>query len=562
MATQNKQTKNIKAKKNTKGKAKKAPLSRRARITILSVALSVLLVAGAVLGTVLYLSNRPFNYYKEDISKYITLDADKYKDFAVELKLDAITELSIDERINQLLNAHKSDTAQNGGLDDRDVAIRVGDVVTLFYRGYYFDDKNERVEFDGGCNIEYKNGKVTADTLTIGSGSFFSGFENDLIGKVPEQYSRLSPIVDGVIEEGDVVYVTMSAILPGNKSFQNKLVRIDLSDPDLEKNWGVGIKEFFVGKELRQVTSSLELTLPEAQEGQSKVYYSSIKPMFRTKDESNPIVVTTYCPISHTEATLAGKTLYFEVFVEGVVHYDTPTLTESFIRDTLKLTDEDLNKFEGEDIFAKFREYIREELNEGYSLSGGYVTGYRDSYDSLLDEKIWDKLDELTKIIKIPKRAIQPLYEDYLDSLAADFEYYKETYGYTSIEQYICDAMGTETLEEADEMIWYLSANAVKEKMVVFQIAKNEGLIGDEEAIKAQAKEMFDEVMTYYVEQVYAEQFKKYDTEEKYDAAYAELEATLRKQYTDEYLMENAIYEMVFERLRTYPKVTVVGRGQ
>lgn len=529
---------------------------------ILCIVLAVLLVAGAVLGTVLYLNNRPFNYYKEDISKFITLDTEAYKDFTIEMKLDAITELSVDERINQLLNANKSDTAQNGGLSDRNVAIRVGDVATIFYRGYYFNDKNERVEFNGGSNIQYQNGKVTADALTIGSGMFFSGFENDLIGKVPEEYTKLEVVTDGVISEGDIVYVSMSAVLPGNKSFQNKTVRIDLSDPDVEKEWGVGIKEFFIGKELRQVTKELELELPETVEGQSKVHYSSIKPMFLTKDESNPIVVEAYCSISHTDPTLAGKTLYFDVFVQGVVHYDTPTLTESFIRDTLKLTDEDLNKYEGADIFEKFRGYVREELMSGYQTSGQQVAGYRDTYDSLLDEKIWAKLDELTKIIKIPKRAIQPVYEDYLDTLVADYEYYKDTYGYSSVEQYICDAMGEETLEAADETIWYLSANAVKEKMVIFLIAKAEGLLDDEDAIKKQAQEMFDEVMVYYVESVYAEQFKKYDTQEKYDAAYAELEASLREQYTEDYLAESAIYEMVFEKLREYPTVTLVGRGQ
>ena len=73
---------------------------------------------------------------------------------------------------------------------------------------------------------------------------------------------------------------------------------------------------------------------------------------------------------------------------------------------------------------------------------------------------------------------------------------------------------------------------------------------------------MFEEVIAYYVESVYAEQFAKYDTQEKYDAAYAELETNLRTQYTEEYLMESAVYEMVFEKLRSYPTVTLVGRGQ
>ena len=560
MATQNKNVKN--GKKPTKN-TKRAPLSKRAKITILSIVLSVVLVAGAVLGTVLYLNNRPVNYYKEDMTQFITVDVDAYKELKLELKLDAVTELSIDERINQLLNANKYDTALNGGLSDRSQVIEVGDVVTIFYRGYYFNEQNERVEFDGGCNIQYQNSGVIGTALTIGSGMFFSGFENDLIGKTASEYSTLSPVTSGVIEDGDIVYLSIGeAVLPGNRSFKNKTVRIDLSDPDVEKEWGVGIKDFLIGMELKQATKSLELDLPETVDGQSKVHYSTLKPMFLTKDESNPIVVETYCSISHSEPTLAGKTLYFDVFVEGVVHYDTPTLTESFIRDTLKLTDEDLNKYEGADIFEKFRGYVREELMTGYYTSGQYVTGYRDTYDSLLDEAIWEQLDKLTKIIKIPKRAIQPIYEDYLDSLVADYEYYKDTYGYSSVEQYICDAMGTKTLEEADETIWYLSANAVKEKMVVFLIAKQEGLLDDMDAIEEQAKEMFEEVITYYVESVYAEQFAKYDTQEKYDAAYAELETNLRAQYTNDYLKESAVYEMVFEKLREYPTVTLLGRGQ
>ena len=560
MATQSKQTKNNK--QPTK-KAKRAPLSRRAKITILAIVLSVVVVAGVVLGTLLYLNNRPVDYYKEDISKFISLDTDAYKNYAIEIKLDAVTELAIDERINQLLNANKPDTALNGGTSDRSQPIDVGDVVTIYYRGYYFNEQNERVEFSGGTNIQYQNSGLTGTALTVGSGMFFSGFENDLIGKIASEYSKLSPVTSGVIEEGDVVYLSIGeAVLPGNRSFKNKTVRIDLSDPDLEKEWGVGIKEFLIGTELKMATKSLELELPEAVDGQTKVHYTTLKPMFLTKDESNPIVVETYCSITHTDAQLAGKTLYFDVFVEGVVHYDAPTLTESFIRDTLKLTDEDLNKYEGADIFEKFRGYVREELMGGYYNSGQYINGYRENYDQLLDDKIWEKLDELTKIIKIPKRAIQPVYEDYLDTLVADYEYYKDTYGYTSVEQYICDAMGASTLEEADESIWYLSANAVKEKMVVFLIAQAEGIVEDEAAIKAQAAKMFEEVIAYYVESVYAEQFAKYDTQEKYDAAYAELETNLRTQYTEEYLMESAVYEMVFEKLRSYPTVTLVGRGQ
>ena len=551
--------------KQSPKKAARKPLSRRAKIAILCVSLAVLLVAGIVIGTVVYLNNRPFDFYKEDISKYISLDKEAYRQYALTMKIDGITEQVIDERIHQILNEHKSSTALNSGKSDRNTEIKVGDIVTIFYRGYYFDENNNRVEFDGGSNIQYSSGKVTPTTLTIGSGAFFSGFETGLIGKIPEQYANLTPQTEGYVEEGDVVYVQMSAVLPGNRSFNNKVVRIDLDDPNLEKDWGVGFKEYLIGRELRQNDPSpAPFELPEAVEGQEVVYYTNVKPMFKAADENDmePIVVETYCSINYTNAPeLAGKTLYFEVYVRGTVHYNTPTLTEDFIRNTLKLTDEDLEKFEGDDILTKFRGYVREELMNGYKTGSNVIAGYLETYDSMLDELIMEHLNEITKIIKIPRRAIQPVYEEYIDSMIADFEYYKNTYDYTSVEQYMMDATGTDSVQKADEMIWYLAANAVKEQMAIFLIAREEGLIADEATLKAEADAMLDDVVQYYVDGYYADTFAKY-TPEEYTKAYEELKNNLRAQYTEEVLIENAIYERVFEFLRSCPTVTLIGRGQ
>ena len=256
-----------------------------------------------------------------------------------------------------------------------------------------------------------------------------------------------------------------------------------------------------------------------------------------------------------------GKTVYFEVYVRGTVHYDTPTLTESFIRDTLKLTDEDLEKYEGEDILTKFRGYVRDELMNGYNNGTNQISGYTSIYESQLNDLIWERLNEITKIIRIPKRAIQPVYESYLDSMVADYEYYKDTYGYSSLEQYFMDATGTKTIQEADEAMWYLAANAVKEQMVIFLIAKQEGLMTDEATLKAEADELFKNVVQSYIDYYYADTFAKYNDEE-YAKAYNELATNLRAQYTEELLMENAVYERVFEFLRTCPNVTLVGRGQ
>ena len=122
------------------------------------------------------------------------------------------------------------------------------------------------------------------------------------------------------------------------------------------------------------------------------------------------------------------------------------------------------------------------------------------------------------------------------------------------------DATGTKTIQEADEAMWYLAANAVKEQMVIFLIAKQEGLMTDEATLKAEADELFQTVVQSYIDYYYADTFAKYNDEE-YAKAYNELATNLRAQYTEELLMENAVYERVFEFLRTCPNVTLVGRG-
>ena len=51
-------------------------------------------------------------------------------------------------------------------------------------------------------------------------------------------------------------------------------------------------------------------------------------------------------------------------------------------------------------------------------------------------------------------------------------------------------------------------------------------------------------------------------TEEEYDKAYQELVGNLREQYDEDVLIENALYDRVFEFLRTKPSVNLVGKGQ
>ena len=75
-------------------------------------------------------------------------------------------------------------TATNGTTMVKDQALKLGDDAYIYYRGFV-DGK----EFDGGSNWDDEN----PYTLGLGSGSFIPGFEDALVGLVPNQTSKTNP---------------------------------------------------------------------------------------------------------------------------------------------------------------------------------------------------------------------------------------------------------------------------------------------------------------------------------------------------------------------------------
>ena len=75
-------------------------------------------------------------------------------------------------------------TATNGTTMVRDKALSLGDDAYIYYKGFV-DGK----EFDGGSNWDDEN----PYTLGLGSGSFIPGFEDALVGLVPNQTSKTNP---------------------------------------------------------------------------------------------------------------------------------------------------------------------------------------------------------------------------------------------------------------------------------------------------------------------------------------------------------------------------------
>ena len=98
-----------------------------------------------------------------DVDKYVTLG--EYKGLAVSVDTVEVDEDEWDTLVNNVY--YGNITAENGGIMDR--AVETGDTVNIDYEG-----KKDGVAFDGG--------KGEGFPLTIGSGQFIPGFEDQLVG--------------------------------------------------------------------------------------------------------------------------------------------------------------------------------------------------------------------------------------------------------------------------------------------------------------------------------------------------------------------------------------------
>lgn len=119
-----------------------------------------------------------FDYSAADMSKYIVIDEALYKGFTATLPdyLDG-SDGAVAKFIDLLCSQYPTSTGNK--IVDRPIAE--GDTVALYYEGWLGDDK-----FEGGSNMSDESPYM----LTIGSGAFIPGFEDALIGIVPNETSR------------------------------------------------------------------------------------------------------------------------------------------------------------------------------------------------------------------------------------------------------------------------------------------------------------------------------------------------------------------------------------
>lgn len=368
----------------------------------------------------------------EDLSDYVEVDEKYYKGFTVKVDPARVSVLDVENKIIQTLCKYKSKESVEG-----DGVISVGDVAHIFYKGYYLKD-GEPYFFQGGDNTA----SSSAYKLEIGSGGFIPGFEYNLIGKNPSDYT-----------------------------------------------------------------------------------------------EENPIVVETFFPEEYQSAELAGKTAYFIVTVEKLVEYDAPELDDTFITETLKLTEADLSSYEGETLADKYRAYVKELVLEENGLD----------VETLIMDAFWDSVMEGAVVKKYPEKQLKEAY----DALIAELEYYYGYYSaYYKYDDFMCLYMGLDVGSDWKAYVTDIAKSQVKQQLVFYHIMNVEGLKPDEEEFER----LFDEYLTPALEDK-GITLDKYATEEEYIKAKENYKTQIIEKNGEDYFKSMIYYQLTVDAIKGFANV-------
>ena len=123
-----------------------------------------------------------FDFSNADVSQYISLDPSAYQNMNITVSnAYEVNDTNVKSYIDSLLKEYAQP------LKVTDQAVKNGDTVYIYYQGLL-----DGVAFEGGTYAETETSEPYA--LTIGSGKFIDGFEEGLIGVIPEETSKDTPV--------------------------------------------------------------------------------------------------------------------------------------------------------------------------------------------------------------------------------------------------------------------------------------------------------------------------------------------------------------------------------
>ena len=444
-----------------------------------------------------------FDYSKLDIENYISLEKSDYTNVTLEIDVKPeITDESVEEFIQYLLEQNADSETKT------DVAVEKGDTVKIYYRGTV-----DGVDFEGGSNMSASQ----PDPLKIGSGAFIPGFEDALIGIVPNTTSY-TKVTSGTVKDDYVVYVSYTYTFDA-KEEKVTSERIDLANTD---KYDEAFIANIVGKTVGTAfTFTADVDVNGDGEKENVAY--DMKVTFASIEETTPIEVTFPDPYKNNEE-LSGKKAIFYVVITELGRPVIPELTEELVKKSMGFESE--NKSTGDAYLAEFREYVRKSLTE--------------TRESTIKSDALNKLIEIlmeeADVKEYPQAAIDEVTTYYNEQLKYYFEGYSQQYSdfpYETEEEFAPDFFGIPEGTSYEEWLKNSAEEEVRYNLIVNYLISAEKikLTKDEKAEQIKAlSEYYAAYYTQYYGQTYtADQILEMRGEES--------------------LVQEALYNKVFEFL-------------
>lgn len=513
--------------------------NKKLTVTLAAILLSALII-GIVFGVIALIKRgKEIDYLSADLSKYIYISSEDYKNYPVDIPLLSVGEDDVLREINKLLVKNKDKNALFGGASVRPLnyTIKLGDVVNIWYRGYSVDENGVKTEIPGADN--FKSGK--AEALEIGSGKFIDGFEEALIGKTLHEKS-LKTVASGKVEPGDIIYISYSAFLADGTPTTVSDVVIDTADTvAVNKKYGNGFAEFFIGKMIGDKKGTTEAFRIEG-DNIDTLYYD-IKVTSAVRAEGEPHIINVVFPADYGDKNLRGTEATFEVYASTAVLYNKlPEWNDTFVTETLKETSESLSAYEGETLTEKYENKIRHELeNRSEEIN-----------KELIEEEMWEHYFSKLEIKKLPKWELDKAYSERLAELSEYYTFYGM--GFESFDAFMRNYLGLSAEENWSDYIRAEAEVSVAKDLVFFYIIRNESLLPDSAEYDRLYAKIKGECFERF-KQLYKTDIEACKTDEEKAAKLLEVEEKCYEHYGERYFREQACYEYAYDFLIEFANV-------
>lgn len=524
-------------------------------LAIVAIVAAVAILAVVVISIVsAVLNSARINYESDDLSQYIYISRDDYMNYKADITANAIDDVTIDSALLRSLAKYR---AAPTGSESRwfypnsSTVLGVGDAIRFYYYGYTLDEDGNKIPFDGGSNIYSFTGDAQVDDTSaktyIGEGKYIDGFELGLVGKKPTDYSGLNLITDRPIAEGDFISVTTSITPPDASKAQQSVTLLVRLDPEsADSVYGVGFMEKFIGKNAGDKVESFVTDNCYGEKG--KTVFTNVKINYIYDLGDNPLTVMGRFPVDYSAENLAGKICYFDIYVKQYNDYTMPLIDEAFVTEKLGLSLDEFNLYEGESVYEKYRSMIKEQvMEEDEAAIRGFV------------EKImWDVYSKKLVVKYIPAGDINEYYEDYLYEIESGYQSESTTGSVSTLDAYAISKLG---LKSGDDWRAYLRSTAqarIAERVVFYYVLRAEGLMPTEDEIVREYNKLIDEYIVSYLS-YYGKGTTPadYPSIEAYNKAWADAKAGVLAVYDEDYMRENAIFNIGIGRLVSLADKTV-----